>query len=403
MTEYRYVAIDKKGQRIRGVIDAQSDFEALSKLSSLGIEVIRLSQQRQFLDNFFKKKSVSRKDLIRFTLQLQQLLSAGVPLLSVLDGLSDSFYDKKSLQIIINGIIEDMRNGLTLSESISKYKNVFSPVYVSLVKVGEMTGRLEDVLGYLVDMLKWEDELAAKSKKVMIYPSIVLTVISTVVAILMIFVVPQLLQFIKEMGGELSFATLSLIAVSEFIRNNILFIIAGPILIVFFIKFLRSRYRGFKKWTDCKLLTIPLLGEIIYKIKLSRLANSLAVMYSSGIAFIDSIKLSKNVLNSVCLEDKLESAYLLIQQGAPIYDSFRKADIFPPLAIYILQAGEESGRIDDSLQNIRYFLDRDAKDLIDKIEPAIEPALTIILAMLVLWIMIAILVPVYDTISQIKF
>ena len=403
MPQFKYLATDAQMNRVKGFIEAQNEMDALSKVLSQGLSVIDLQEVKAPLIDLGGEHKISRKDIITFTYQLEQLLSAGVPLMSVLESLRESFHDKKGMQTLISQIIDDMRNGRTLSEALSEHEKVFSPVYISLVKVGEQTGQLENIFHDLAEMLKWEDELASKAKKIMIYPSIVLTVVLAVVVILMIFVVPQLLSFIKEMGGEIGWATRSLIATSDFINNNIVLLALAPFVLYFFIVVLRKKVPEFRKWFDCQIFKIPLIGEIIYKLKLARLSNSLSVMYGSGLSFTESILLAKKVLNTECLEEKLDMAYTSIQQGVSIHESFKKSGIFPSLAIYMLQAGEESGRMDEALKNVSYFFDRDAKDLIEKIEPTIEPVLTIVLAMLVLWIMMAVLAPVYDTISKIQF
>lgn len=402
MPQFSYVGIDEGGARVTGTLDSASRLEAYAKLESIGVNPISINEvkERGLLSS--GRKKVSRKDLITFTFQMEQLLSAGVPLLSVLDSLRQSF-EEPGIKEIISAMLEDLKTGQTLSEAMAKHPKVFSPVYISLVQVGEQTGRLEAIFKDLAEMLRWEDELAAKAKKIMIYPTIVLVVVTGVVITLMVFVVPQLLNFIKEMGGELGFATRSLIFTSEFISEHIFAILITPILIFLAIREARKRHPGFKKWSDCNVFKIPIIGEIIYKLKLARLANSLAVMYTSGLPFTDSMTLAKKVLNTQCLEERLDKAHDLIQEGRPIHKAFQEANVFPILAIYMMEAGEKSGRMDEALRNVSYFFDRDAKELIEKVEPAIEPILTIILAGLVLWIMMAVLAPVYDTISQIQF
>lgn len=402
MAQYSYEGVDSLNNRVSGFIQGQNEIEVLSKLTNDGITPIKINKVNKSILLFSSKNKITRKDLITFTYQLYQLLSAGVPLMSVLESVAESS-DKKVVKDLVTEMIDDMRNGSTLSQALEKNKNIFGPVYISLVQVGEQTGGLDKIFNDLAEMLKWEDELASKAKKIMIYPTIVITVVMGVVITLMVFLVPQLLSFIKEMGGELSFATRSLLYTSEFVQKYLIEILLFPIFLIFLLKFIRNKSKDFKKWTDCKLFNIPLIGEILYKLKLARLANSISIMYSSGMPFIDSISLAKKVVNNDYLEEKIDYAHNLIQHGSLINESFKKANVFPPMAIHMLKAGEESGRMDDAMQSISYFFDRDAKELIEKIEPAIEPVLTVILAMIVLWIMMAILAPVYDTISKIQF
>lgn len=404
MPQYSYIAIDSSNARKQGQIEAQNKMDAINKLVASNLDVIQIKPARKPLFTLSSENRITRKELITITYQLEQLLSAGVPLIQVLESLQESF-EKKVVKDLLASILSDMReSGKTFAEALESHADVFSPVYISLVRVGESTGQLPDVLSELAGMLKWEDELASKAKKIMIYPSIVITVVLGVVITLMIFLVPQLLGFIKEMGGEIGLATRALIATSDFVQEHILGILLTPFILVFVISYLRKHFIGFRRWFDCTMLKFPLLGEISYKLKLSRLTNSLAIMYGAGLSITESIKLARNVLNNLCLEEKLDVALNAIEHdGRAVPDAFRESGLFPLMAIYMLQAGEDSGRMDQALLNVSYFFDRDAKELIEKIEPAIEPILTLILAGLVLWIMMAVLAPIYDTISKIQF
>lgn len=401
MAEFRYAGFDQNGERVQGTLTAASEHEALARLASLGIDPISIREGRGGLGLSLGQKKMSRKDLITFTFQAEQLLSAGIPLLTVLQSLQESF-EQQHVKDLLSLIVEDMQNGMTFSEALSKHPQTFSPVYVYLVQVGEKTGRLEAILRNLADMLKWEDELASKAKKIMIYPAIVFAVVVGVVIIMMLFVVPQLVVFIKDMGGELGLATTSLMATSEFVQEHLLAILLSPLVIVMIFRYFYRRHEGFRLKADCALLKIPLVGEIAYKLKLARLANGLGVMYGSGIPFTEGMKLVQRTLNSRCLEIRLEKAHDLIQEGMPIHEAFRESEVLPNLATHMLKAGEDSGRMEEALANISYFFDRDAKELIEKLEPAIEPILTLFLAGILLWIMAAVLGPVYDTISQLQ-
>jgi type IV pilus assembly protein PilC len=312
-------------------------------------------------------------------------------------------FEEPEMKELVASLLDDLQKGRTLSESIAAHPSIFSPVYISLIRVGEQTGRLDEVLKELTEMLKWEDELVAKAKKIMIYPAIVLAVVLGVVIMMMLFVVPQLLDFIKEMGGELGMPTQALIATSNFVQQYILLILIFPFIIAFILRYARQKFTLFRYKTDCMLLGIPIIGEVFYKIKLSRLSSSLASMYSAGIGFSEALELSKKVVNNLCLEERLDEANRFIQQGELIHSAFRLTSIFPLMAIYMLQAGEQSGRLDSGLRNISYFLDRDVNERIEKIEPMIEPVITVLLAVIVGWVMMAVLGPIYDMMTKIKF
>lgn len=401
MQIYQFSGINRQGERVSGQMDGKNQSEVEQKLQASGVDILSLKPKRASL-SFLKTQKITRKDVIAITFQFEQLLRAGVPLMEILADLRDSF-DNPAVKEMLNYIYQSMEGGETFSESLSRYKDVFGEVYVSLVSVGEQTGKLEEILSDLANMLKWEDELAAKAKKVMIYPAIVGTVVIAVTMFMMIFVVPQLLTFIQEMGGELGFATTSLIVTSNFIQNNILGILITPFVVYAIIKFIVKRSPSleikFSQW----LFKIKIIGPVLYKIKIARLANSLAVMYGAGVSFTDSMKMASKVLSNAYLEQNVTIAIRLIQDGEPIFKAFELASVFPPLGVRMVKIGERSGQMDEALRNVSYFYDREAKESIEKIEPAIEPLLTVIMAIVVGWVMVAVLGPVYDTITQVQF
>jgi len=400
MENYKYTGINRYGKRVKGVVSANNPSDLGQKLLKQNINLISSSKQSAGLFGVSSTK-VTRKELIFITFQLAQLLKAGVPLLEVIDDLRNSVENQATKEMLAE-IYDMMQGGSTFSESLSSYKKVFGNVYVALVSVGENTGKLDLILVNLGEMLKWEDELASKAKKVMIYPAIVATVVIAVVILMMLFVVPELLGFITSMGGEIGFATVALIATSGFIQNYIIELFVVPFIIIYLFKWWRSKSDKFKLKTDEWVLRISIIGPIIHKLKLARVANTLAVMYGAGISFTECMKMSSTVAGNTYLKRNIDYAVELIEEGNPIHEAFESAEVFPKLAISMIKVGENSGQMDEALSNISYFYDREAKEMIEKIEPAIEPILTVAMGFVVGWVMIAVLGPIYDTIAQVQ-
>lgn len=401
MQIYQYTGINRYGERIRGQMEGKNITDIEQKLQASKIDILSLQPKKKGF-TFLSKQKITRKEVIAITFQLELLLRAGVPLMEILADLRDSF-DNHAVKQMLTYIYESMEGGETFSAALNTYRDVFGEVYVSLVAVGEKTGQLESILADLSATLKWEDELRAKAKKVMIYPLIVGTVVLSVVLLMMIFVVPQLLSFIGEMGGELSLSTQALIATSNFVQNNILWLFAAPFVISFLLKTWLKRSTRFRIQFDQFIFKVKIIGPVLYKLKVARLANSLAVMYAAGVSFTDSMLMAARVVDNAYMEQNVNLAIRLIQEGEPIHQAFERANVFPPLGIRMVKVGERSGKMDEALKNISYFYDREAKEGIDKIEPAIEPMLTIIMAVIVGWVMVAVLGPVYDTMTQVQF
>ncbi len=399
MAKFRYTGIDKQGRRIQGIIDDTSEERIIAQLEKLGIEIISIRPDKPSLFFSFTKSAVTRKQLITFTAQMQQLLAAGVPLLNVLQALYEAF-EEPEMKELLGALTRDIQSGQTFSDAIGAHPGIFNQVYHAMIHVGERTGQLDQVLKELEEMLKWEDELAAKAKKITIYPAIVSVVVLAVTLVMMLFVVPQLIQFIQQMGGDLGIATTSLIATSNFVQSNILLILITPFVLILLLRYLRRKSPSFHYRTDCLLLKLPLIGKIMHRIKLARMSSVLAALYSAGIPFSNGLKTARNVVSNRCIEARIDMAQQQIEAGELIHAAFRVSQLMPVLATYMLKAGEETGQLDESLRNIRYFYDREAKEMIEKIEPAIEPLLTLILAGIVLWLMAATLMPIYDTLSN---
>lgn len=401
MQIYQFSGINRYGERVSGQIEGKNQAEVEQKLQASKVDILSLKPKGRGF-KLFKRKQITRKEIIAITFQFEQLLRAGVPLMEILADLRDSF-ENHAVKEMLDFIYQSMEGGETFSHALQSYRDVFGDVYISLVSVGEKTGQLEVILADLANMLKWEDELLAKAKKVMIYPAIVSLVVLGVVLLMMVFVVPELLGFIGQMGGELGASTRALIATSSFIQNNILFLLAAPFVLVFIFKAWLKRSQSFRVLFDQAKFKIKIIGPVLYKLKIARLANSLAVMYSAGMSFTESMLLASKVVDNTYMEKNVLMAIRLIKEGEPIHQAFAAAKVFPPLGVRMVKVGERSGQMDESLKNVSYFYDREAKESIEKIEPAIEPLLTIIMAVIVGWVMMAVLGPVYDTITQVQF
>ncbi|BBP46607.1 type II secretion system protein F [Thiosulfatimonas sediminis] len=400
MQNYNYTGINQFGKRVSGVMPANNVHELEKKLKKSQIDLLNSKEQSKGLSLSLGSK-IKKRDIITITFQLEQMLEAGVPLMEVLEDMKDTFENDAVKEMLAN-IYESMEGGRTFSESLEGFEKEFGQVYISLVSVGEKTGKLEDILRDLGNMMKWEDELASKAKKVMIYPAIVATVVVAVVILMMLFVVPELLGFITSMGGEIGFATVALIATSGFIQNYILELMIAPVLFVIVIKWWRRNSPEFKLKSDEWSLRTPIIGEVLHKLKLARVANSLSVMYGAGVSFPDSLRMASLTSGNKYLETNLVTAVTMIEDGKEIWVSFRDSNAFPMMAVRMIKSGELTGKMDVALKNVSYFYDREAKELIEKIEPAIEPILTVIMGFVVGWVMIAVLGPIYDTIAQVQ-
>ena len=401
MPLYTYKAIDSDGKAVLGRTDAVNLFDLEQRLSRMGLDLVTGAPSAQ-KSRLIGGGKVKRQDLINFCYHMEQLASAGVPIVEGLVDLRDSTENLRFKEVV-SGLIETIEGGKSLSQALAEFPEVFSKVFVSLVRSGEQTGRLSEVLKSLTESLKWEDELAAQTKKLLMYPAFVGSAVLLVTFFLMIYLVPQMTGFIKNMGQEIPLQTRILIVVSAFFVDYWWAVLAAPFAIFFGIKALvRSDPRAEFLYDHLKL-RVPLLGPILRKIILSRFASSFALMYSSGITVLDAIRSTEEIVGNKPLENALHTVGQQIAEGKNMTLAFQEIGLFPPLVIRMLRIGENTGALDRALLNVSYFYNREVKESIDKVQAMIEPFMTLVLGAILGWVMLSVLGPVYDTISKMKF
>jgi type IV pilus assembly protein PilC len=401
MPLFTYKAVDSQGKNIVGRVEAVNVFDLEQRLSRMGLDLIVGAQSSQS-SRFIGGGRIARQDLINFCFHLEQLASAGVPVIEGLHDLRESVENPRFREVV-SGLVESIEGGKNLSGALAEFPEVFSKVFVSLVRSGEQTGKLSDVLTSLTESLKWEDELAAQTKKLMIYPAFVGGIVLLVTFFLMIYLVPQMVGFIRNMGQDIPLQTRILIVVSAFFVDYWWAVLASPFVLWFGIRYAIKEHPAFAYAFDRWKLAAPLIGPILRKIMLSRFAASFAMMYSSGITVLDAIRSCEEIVGNKVLENALRVAGQQIAEGKNMTAAFQDLNLFPPLVIRMLRIGENTGALDKALLNVSYFYNREVRESIGKVQAMIEPALTLVLGAILGWVMLAVLGPVYDAISKMKF
>jgi type IV pilus assembly protein PilC len=401
MALYTYKAIDALGKSVAGRIEAVNLFDLEQRLSRMELDLVAGAPSSD-MSRLLGGGKITRQDLINFCFHLEQLATAGVPLVEGLTDLRDSVENPRFREVV-SGLVESIQGGRNLSQALVDYPNVFSKVFVSLVRSGEQTGKLAEVLKSLTESLKWEDELAAQTKKLAIYPAFVGGIVLIVTFFLMIYLVPQMTGFIRNMGQAIPLQTRILMAVSSFFVDYWWAILAAPFVVWFGLKFAIRTNPRVAYAVDHYKISMPLLGPILRKIILSRFASSFAMMYSSGITVLDSIRSCEEIVGNRPMEAALHRAGQQIAEGKNLTAAFQDLALFPPLVIRMMRIGEATGKLDTALLNVSYFFNREVRDAIAKVQAMIEPALTVVLGAILGWVMLAVLGPVYDAISKMKF
>lgn len=399
MTLYAYKAMDARGRVVAGRMDAANPVDLETRLKRMDLDFIRGNPVRP--GGTLLGKRASRRDLIHFCFHLEQFLHAGVSIMEGLADLRDSV-DNPRFRETIAGMIESIDGGRTLSQAMAEHPDVFDKVFVSLVAAGERSGRLRDVLAKLVESLKWQDELAAQTKKLVTYPAFMGTVVLGVALFMLMFLVPRMVGFIKSTGHELPLHTQLLILSSELLVHYWYLTLGLPILAAIALAaVVRTSAEARYRFDDLKL-RLPVAGNILRKIILARFADVFAMMYASGISVLDSLRATEGVVGNRVIRHGLQQVGQLIAEGRGITAAFQTVGLFSPLVVRMLRVGESTGSLDGALANVSYFYGRDVRESIARMQALIEPLLTVILGVVLGWVMLSVLGPIYDTIVKLK-
>lgn len=396
---FDYKAVSAEGRMTYGRLDALNlvDLEMRLKRMELDLVTGQPVQQRKL----FGAQKIPRPELINFCFHLEQLTRAGVPVLEGLVDLRDSLEHPRFREVMA-GLIEGIEGGQTFSQGLANHPEVFSQVFVNLIKAGESSGNLPEVLAGLSESLKWEDELASHTKKLLMYPAFVATVVSAATVFLMIYMVPQLKLFVRNMGQALPPHTQLLFFVSDTLVAYWYILLLIPVVIAVIVQLTlqsnplaRQRFDGLK-------LQVPVVGPILKKIILSRFASTFAMLYAAGIPVLESIRTTQHIVGNRVIRSGLQRVEQSIREGRNVAGAFQETGLFPPLVVRMLRVGENTGALDRALLNVSYFYSRDVKESVGKAQSLIEPMLTLFMGALLGWIMLSVIGPIYDVISKIK-
>ncbi|MHB1144247.1 MAG: type II secretion system F family protein [Thiobacillus sp.] len=398
MPFFDYRAIDPTGRTVKGTLSAVNDVDLELRLKRMGLDLITLAElSRQYAPS--GRERVTRRDLVTFCIHMRYITRAGIPLLEGLRDLRDSM-EKPGFRDVLTALLEDLEGGKVLSQALAAHPAVFGAVFVHSVRAGEQTGLLDTVFDRLAESLKWQEEVASRAKRLMIYPAMVLVVVGAAILFLMLYLVPQVLSLVATMGVALPLPTLILMAISNAMQSywliGLLLMLALGIGLPLWV---RQTEAG-REWWDRTQLRLPIIGPIVQKIALSRFTNTLAMLYRSGVTVLDALRAGEMVAGNRVIASGIHRAAQQIADGHGLSESFQSLALFPPLVIRMLRVGEATGALDEALDNVTYFYNREVLDSIENGLRVLEPLLTAILGLLLGGILVSVLLPVYDLIGN---
>ncbi|MCH8980464.1 type II secretion system F family protein [candidate division KSB1 bacterium] len=396
MPSFEYKAIKPDGSEVTEVMEAKDSDAVTRYLDKLGYLPLKIKQSGGGLNLklFSNRRKLKDAEIVMFTRQLVTLLRAGVPLLSCLDALVEQA-DSEGLKEIIEKIYVDIESGLSLSDAIKRHPKEFSELYINSIRAGEMGGALDKVLERLVELMEHEQEVNARIKSAMRYPIIVVVTLVLAFVALMMLVVPNFIDLFTKMKIELPLPTRLLIGFHYVLSNYWYLVIAGLSAIAFgFFKYIKTE-KGAFRW-DQFMITVPIFGDLNLKTAMSRFTRMFETLNSSGLPILQTLDITAKTVGNVVIGKEIEKAAAGVLQGAGLAGPLSEGKIFPPMVIRMISIGEQSGSLDTMLLNVSKHYDTEVEYAVKNLTSMIEPVLTVGVGVIVLFLALAIFLPMWD-------
>lgn len=394
---FDYKVINDTGSQTKGTIDALNKEVAISSLQRRGFIILDIKEQgtnKGIFSNIEFFDRVKQKDVVILSRQIATLFEAGVSALKVFRLLSAEM-ENESLRKVLTEVSDDLQGGSSISNSLAKHPKVFTSFYVNMVKAGEESGKLNQTFNYLADYLDRTYELTSKTKNALIYPSFVIGTFFIVMILMLTLVIPKLSVIIQDSGGEIPIYTKVVIALSDFLVNYGIFILIFIALAFAYLYWQNGRNPDKNIWDTLKL-QIPYIKTIYEKLYLSRIADNLDTMLSSGIPIVRALEITSAVVENKVYEQVLEASTESVKGGALISEAFAKHKEMPNLMIQMTKIGEETGELGYILKNLAHFYKREVDSAVDTLVGLIEPVMIVALGVGVGLLLTSVLIPIYN-------
>jgi len=402
MAIFEYRALNTQGKSIKGLIDADSGQDARSKLRRDNIypfELKATSGSKRLLKSelfalFLNPNKAKSREIALLTRQLATLLKAGLPLMQALSALIDQI-DAEHIKKIFIEIREKVKSGMPLSKALSEHPQIFSRLYVQMVRAGEASGSLDSVLTSLADYLEKKIRQRNKIWSTLAYPIFMVFIGVAVLTFLMMYVIPTITTIFVEMKQNLPLPTLLLIRTSEILKGFWLpLLLVAVLLIVSFRKYKHTDAGGLL--IDRTVLKIPVVGELLRKIDTARFALTLKILVCNGVPILDSLTIVRDVITNRVLANAIDDARHCIQEGEDLAVPLKKSNVFPPIVTHMIAIGEKSGQLEEMLANIAEGYESEVDMAINSLTSILEPAIILLMGIIVAFIVLSILLPIFE-------
>lgn len=394
MQNFKYTVKNSEGKTINGSADAKTRENLIEQLRKQDFTIIFIKEDTTVQEkSVTAAKKVKLDDLVMFSRQLATMVEAGIPLVSVLDILSQQL-ENKAFGEIIKKIRDDVETGSSFSQALAKHPRIFSSLYINMVKAGESSGMLDEILNRVSVYLEKTASLQRKVKSAMVYPIAVITISIGITIFLLVKVVPTFKGIFDMLGGSLPLPTQILLAVSDFLRKWFLYSVVG--LIVFIIAVARyiKTERG-KEVFDAIILKLPVFGGIIRKVSVAKFSRTFSTLVKSGVPILSSLDIVAKTSGNKIVEKAVKNAKKAVQEGKNLAEPLSKSPVFPPMVVRMISVGEQAGELEKMLSKIADFYDEQVDAAVDGLTSLIEPMIILFLGVIVGGIVLAIFMPIF--------
>jgi general secretion pathway protein F len=396
MGVFVYKGFSSGNKSVKGFIDADSLKTAKNKLRKSGIFPTEISEEAEKVEGEKRKRLeiISKSDVSLMTRQFATLINAGLPMVDSLSALIEQL-DNIKLKKVVTSVRESVNEGKSLADALSAHSNIFSNIYINMVKAGEASGALDVVLLRLADFQESQVKLVRKIQAIFAYPVLMLFVGTGVLAFLLTYVIPKVTKIFENYKKELPIPTKILINISDFLAGNWPFIVVFILFGIYFARKYLKTAPGKLKF-DSFSLKIPVFGKLIKKIIIARFSRTLSTLLKSGIPLLTSMGIVKNIVNNVIIENAITDASDSVREGEGIAVTLRNTGMFPPLVTRMIAVGEKTGELEGMLEKVADTYEAEVEALVLGLTSVIEPIMIIVMGGIVAFIVISILLPIFE-------
>lgn len=392
---YIWVAETKKGRKLKGEIEAANEQIAQSQLRKRNLRILKLKPKPKdlFANVAFMQPKVTNKDIVIFTRQFSTMIDAGLPLVQGLNILAEQA-ENPTFKGILRQLTKDVEGGSTLAEAMKKHPKVFNDLFVNLIAAGEVGGILDTILQRLATFIEKAEELKSKIKGALTYPIVVVAIAIIVIAVILIFVIPVFQDMFASFGQALPVPTQIVVAMSDFMKGNVFYIIIALFVLFYVFKQYRNS-KGGRRVTDNLSLKLPVFGDLLKKTAVARFTRTLGTMLSSGVPILDSLEIVAKTAGNVIIEEIIFEVRSSIAEGQTIAEPLSENDIFPGMVIQMISVGEATGALDTMLEKIADFYDKEVDAAVEALTSMLEPLLMLFLGGSIGGLVVAMYLPIF--------